>query len=93
MAGETPMTTATILDWALNPEDAKTWAIFTDRYGGRITSWCRRKGLDEWDAEDVTQGILMQIRDKIKTYKREKARFRAWLKGVTHNACVDVFRR
>src|SRR5947209_2478785 len=38
-----------------DPGDSSAWDEFVDRYGPRIRSWCRRWGLQEADAEDVTQ--------------------------------------
>jgi RNA polymerase sigma-70 factor (ECF subfamily) len=93
MGDETPRTTGTILDWVRDPSNRSGWDAFAARYRDRIGSWGRRNGLQAADAEDLAQGIVMLMRDKIGSYDPEEGRFRDWLKTVTRNACVDFFRQ
>jgi RNA polymerase sigma-70 factor (ECF subfamily) len=37
------------------PADQQAWDEFVERYGRKIYAWCRQWGLQETDAEDVTQ--------------------------------------
>jgi RNA polymerase sigma-70 factor (ECF subfamily) len=61
-----------------------------DRYGRQIHAWCRRWGLQEADAQDVTQTVLLQLASKLRTFSYDPAqRFRAWLKTLTHHAWSD----
>jgi hypothetical protein len=40
------------------PADQGAWGAFVARYGRKIYGWCRHWGLQEADAEDVTQVVL-----------------------------------
>jgi RNA polymerase sigma-70 factor (ECF subfamily) len=72
------------------PPDQEAWAEFVERYGRQIHAWCRRWGLQEADAQDVTQTVLLQLASKLQTFSYDPAqRFRAWLKTVTHHAWSD----
>lgn len=64
------------------------WADFVDRYGPRILSWCRRKGLDHQACEDVAQEVLKRLHRSMATYN-DKQSFRGWLYRVTLNATRD----
>jgi RNA polymerase sigma-70 factor (ECF subfamily) len=66
------------------------WAEFVDLYGRQIHAWCRRWGLQEVDAQDVTQTVLLQLASKLRTFAYDPTlRFRAWLKTLTHHAWSD----
>jgi RNA polymerase sigma-70 factor (ECF subfamily) len=72
------------------PADHAAWAEFAERYGRKIYGWCRRWGLQEADAEDVTQDVLLRLARKMRDFSYDPARsFRAWLKTVTHHAWRD----
>jgi RNA polymerase sigma-70 factor (ECF subfamily) len=72
------------------PPDQEAWAEFVERYGRQIHAWCRRWGLQEADAQDVSQTVLLQLASKLQTFTYDPAqRFRAWLKTVAHHAWSD----
>ncbi len=48
------------------PADQAAWARFADRYGRKIYGWCRRWNLQESDAEDVTQNVLLKLAEKMR---------------------------
>ncbi len=74
------------------PADQAAWAEFTDRYGRKIYAWCRQWNLQEADAEDVTQTVLLKLAEKMQTFDYDRGRsFRAWLKTVTRNAWSDFW--
>src|SRR5262249_49676462 len=75
------------------PPDQQSWAEFIDRYGRQIHAWCQRWGLQEADAQDVTQTVLLQLATRLRTFSYDPAlRFRAWLKTLTHHAWSDFLR-
>jgi RNA polymerase sigma-70 factor (ECF subfamily) len=78
-----------------NPTDADCWNAFVDRYAPKIYGWCRQRGLQEADAEDVTQEVLTQLLQKLQTftYDRRKGTFRGWLKTLTHHAWCDYLEK
>src|SRR5262245_6585583 len=73
----------------IHEKDPAAWGSFVDRYAGKSISMCRRWGLQEADAENVTQEVLAKLWMKIHTYDRTKGRFRAWLKTLTRHALDD----
>jgi RNA polymerase sigma-70 factor (ECF subfamily) len=75
------------------PPDQQAWAEFVDRYGRQIHAWCQRWGLQQADAQDVTQTVLLQLATKLQTFSYDPTlRFRAWLKTLTHHAWSDFLR-
>src|SRR5687768_13130438 len=76
-----------------SPSDQAAWAEFVERYGRRIQGWCRQWGLQEADAQDVAQTVLVKLLRAMETFRYDpKQRFRAWLKTVTHHAWQDWVR-
>jgi RNA polymerase sigma-70 factor (ECF subfamily) len=70
--------------------DQAAWNAFVARYGPRIFAWCRRWQLQESDANDVTQEVLLQLVDKLRRFHYDPGRsFRAWLKTLVHHAWQD----
>src|SRR5438477_1170330 len=67
--------------------DDEAWREFVDLYGRQIYKWCRYWQLQDADAEEVTQQVLVQLVSKMKEFVYDPSRsFRAWLKTVTHHA-------
>jgi RNA polymerase sigma-70 factor (ECF subfamily) len=72
------------------PADQEAWAQFSQRYGRKIYAWCRQWDLQEADAEDVTQNVLLKLAEKMQTFQYDReGSFRAWLKTVTRHAWSD----
>jgi RNA polymerase sigma-70 factor (ECF subfamily) len=73
-----------------DPEDQAAWEEFVKRYGPRIYAWSRQWRLQESDAEDVTQNVLLKLAAKMRTFAYDPAlSFRGWLRTVTQNALSD----
>lgn len=73
------------------PLDQAAWAEFVRRYGPKVYHWCRRWGLQEADAEDVTQVVLTKLADKMRDFRYDPAgKFRAYLRTLTHYAWCDL---
>jgi RNA polymerase sigma-70 factor (ECF subfamily) len=87
-------TSATLLRRLRDPGDREAWAAFAENYGRRIYAWCRRWSLQEADAEDVTQGLLVTIPTKMRSFRYDPnvGSFRAWLKTVVRHALNDFLR-
>src|SRR5438105_5570316 len=72
------------------PADQAAWGEFARRYGRKIYGWCRHWQLQQADAEDVTQQVLLKLAQKMRAFTYDPAHsFRAWLKTVTHHAWRD----
>lgn len=73
-----------------NPSDVGAWNEFVRRYGRRIYLWCRNWSLQDADAQDVTQNVLLEIAKKMRSFTYDPSRsFRAWLKTLAHGAWCD----
>ncbi|MEM6690022.1 MAG: RNA polymerase sigma factor [Planctomycetota bacterium] len=74
--------------------DAEAWTEFVARYGPRIQLWCQRWGLQEADAADTTQNVLLQLARQMQNFEyRADGRFRSWLKVITWRAFADHLER
>jgi len=67
--------------------DQAAWGEFVDRYGRKVLHWCRRWGLQEADAQDVTQNVLLALAQQMRSFEYDATgSFRAWLKTVAFRA-------
>ena len=83
-------TSETLLNRVRSPLDQAAWTEFVERYGRRIYGWCRQWGLQEADAQDVTQDVLLRLARKMRSFAYDPARsFRGWLRTLTHHAWSD----
>jgi RNA polymerase sigma factor (sigma-70 family) len=70
--------------------DQQAWAEFVRRYGAQIYRWCCKWKLQEADAQDVTQTVLVKLAEKMRTFSYDPSRsFRAYLKTITNYALCD----
>jgi len=96
MTGGASSGTGSVLLLLLNdPANPQCWNAFVHRYGPKIYGWCRQRGLQEADAQDVTQEVLTQLVQKLRKFRYDphKGSFRAWLKTLTHHAWCDYLER
>ena len=71
-------------------QNQAAWSEFVDRYGRKIYGWCLRWKLQDADAQDVTQIVLLKLAQRMKDFTYDPGgSFRAWLKTVTHHAWQD----
>lgn len=74
--------------------DRDAWREFVEHYGAKIFHWCRNRGLQDADAEDLTQDLLIKLVEQLKTFKYDPTRsFRAWLKTITIHALIDAVKK
>jgi RNA polymerase sigma-70 factor (ECF subfamily) len=90
-AGRDADTSLTLLErLQKNPDDPEAWKLFVERYEPRIRGWCRAWGLQQSDADDVTQDVLVKLFAALRKFRYDPSRsFRAWLKTVTQHAWSD----
>jgi RNA polymerase sigma-70 factor (ECF subfamily) len=93
MPGDDPLKTSlTLLDrLRQDPKDQAAWSDFVARYGPKILQWCRGWRLQESDAQDVTQNVLLKLNSLMARFVYDSSgSFRAWLKTLTHHAWRDL---
>ncbi len=76
-------------------QDADAWRTFVELYAAMVFRQCRRKGLQDADATDVTQEVLIEIARAIRKfeYQPERGRFRDWLWTITNRKLAQFFER
>ena len=91
----TPETRVSLLLRVRNPADQAAWREFVEIYRPVIVRLARRKGMQESDAEDVAQQVLLQISEaaKVREHDPERAKFRTWLHCVAHNTILNALTR
>jgi RNA polymerase sigma-70 factor (ECF subfamily) len=75
--------------------DPIAWEQFVAVYRPVILRIGRAGGLQEADAEDITQSVLLAISQAIGRWQRRHPsnRFRNWLSRITRNAIIDAHSR
>jgi RNA polymerase sigma-70 factor (ECF subfamily) len=88
---ETPV--SLILGMVQNPSDDESWARFVDRYGPLILRWSRSWGLQDCDAHNLTQTVLLKLLRGFHRFEYDPSKsFRGWLRKVTENAWAESLR-
>lgn len=73
-----------------NPDDQAAWSSFVDRYGTKVYAWCRRWKLQEADARDVTQNVMLELARQMSKFEyKVGGSFRGWLKTIAYRAWCD----
>jgi len=84
-------TSASLLARLQAADDPDAWAQFVRRYGPLLYRWCRAWHLQEADAEDVTQDVLVKLARRLREFQYDPAQsFRAYLKTLAHYAWCDL---
>jgi RNA polymerase sigma factor (sigma-70 family) len=78
-----------------NSQDVEAWKAFVTIYAPLIVGYCRSRGLQAADAEDVTQEVFSKISRSIGgfRYEPERGRFRDWLGTVAHSELCRCMNR
>src|SRR5262249_3226382 len=72
------------------PVDQRAWQEFVDHYAPVIFRWCQRHNLQDTDAEDVTQQVMLKLATHLPAFSYDPTKsFRAWLRTLTYHAWVD----
>ena len=75
---------------SLEVRDDGAWADFVDRYAPKVYNWCRSWRLQEADAQDVTQDVLLKLTRQMSRFRYDPSRsFQGWLWTLTENAWYD----
>ena len=87
-------TRVTLLAKLKKTENEAAWLEFENTYRGFILSLIVRMGINQQDAEDISQAVLTKVWQKIEDfeYNQNKGKFHNWLAAMTRNTVKDFFR-
>ena len=90
-----PETRSSLLLRVGNAEDQAAWEEFVELYHPVIYRTARLRGLQDADAHDVAQSVLVKVGRTLnkRPHDRYRARFRTWLATVTRNEAINMLRR
>jgi RNA polymerase sigma-70 factor (ECF subfamily) len=87
-------TSASLLARVQHAEDRQAWTRFVQLYTPLIYRWGRHAGLNDADAADLVQEVLLALVKALPRFELNPAGgFRKWLKTVTLNKWRDWARR
>ncbi|TWU12098.1 RNA polymerase sigma factor RpoE [Symmachiella macrocystis] len=91
----TPETRASLLIRVRDPSNQAAWHEFVEIYRPVILRMARQKGMQDADAEDVAQRVLVSVAKTVEQckYDPQRAKFRTWLHRVAHNAILNALTR
>jgi len=73
-----------------NSTDPRAWSEFVETYVPTLVQWCRQHGLQESDAHDVAQDVLVRFWRQATKFRYDPARrFRSYLRKMVLTAVAD----
>ncbi len=87
-------TSVSLLRRLQQPGDESAWGRFVDLYTPLLFRWAARMGLQDSDAADLVQEVLLLLLRKLPAFRYDEHKsFRAWLRTVTLNKWRERQRR
>ena len=95
LVAEFPETRDSLIVQVKDPSNRMAWEEFAQVYRPIIYRIARTRGMQEADAQDLAQQVLMAVASAIGRWERsdEGTRFRNWLSRITRNAIVKALTR
>lgn len=89
-----PTTHQSLLIRLRDSRDNQSWSEFTAVYEPVIYRLARSRGLQDADAREIVQEVLMSVAAAIDRFDiHTSGSFRGWLARITRNATIDQFRK
>jgi RNA polymerase sigma factor (sigma-70 family) len=88
MGSET--TSPSLLRRVRDPADRAAWREFDSKYGELIVRYCRGRGLQHVDADDIRQIVMARLSRALRgfRYSPQRGRFRTYLGRIVRNELI-----
>ncbi len=94
MAMALPDTRISLLQRLHDRQDAAAWTEFCAIYERAIYRIAIKYGLQDADAREVSQDVLLAVSRRIKHFDIEgQGKFRSWLSTIARNTTIDLLRK
>ncbi|WP_321395602.1 sigma-70 family RNA polymerase sigma factor [Emcibacter sp.] len=84
---------AKLLDRIAQRRDRQAFVRLYEMYAPRLKSFLMSRKMDEQQAEDLLQEVMLKIWRKADSYNADKARVSTWIFTVARNSHIDIIRR
>lgn len=90
-----PETRESLIFQVKDPANRAAWEQFVDLYRPVIFRIARARGVQDADAEDLAQQVLIAVAGSIGRWEKsdKSTRFRHWLRRIARNAIVNAMTR
>lgn len=87
-------TCLSLLERAKKGQDPETWNRFVRSYSPLIRKWLARHGVNDQDAEDIGQNVMMVVLRELPNFEHNArtGAFRCWLRTITVNRLRTLWR-
>lgn len=87
-----PDTRSTLIAQVRSPENRGAWAEFVALYRPVIYRMARKRGMQDADAQDLAQAVLIRILGAVERWEKSdpSIRFRNWISRVAKNAILTA---
>ena len=92
---QAPETRASLLLRIRDASDARAWDEFAEMYREIIFRMARSRGLQDADADDLVQQVMVSISTAIERFEQDPDRgsFRGWLTTIARRAIINALTR
>lgn len=87
-------TSLSLLNRLRHAPESESWSRLVDLYAPLIKAWLRKYDVQDSDAEDLVQEVLVAVSKDVSSFehKGQPGAFRAWLKGILVNRLRNFWR-
>jgi RNA polymerase sigma-70 factor (ECF subfamily) len=79
----------------IKDREGSAWGRLAELYTPLVRRWCVGWGLQEADAADVMQEVLLSVSRNVHNFKREQTggSFRSWLRTIAYHKACDIWKQ